>query len=201
MVLTYTVSIISKPAITSVPISAVLANRFSPRILDNSHEVTREQVLALAEAARWAPSSNNSQPWRLGFFKRGSAEFKAICEKGLTGFNQTWAPNSSLLVVVMKETHRPDGTEFEPNGLHYNLGLASSQIVFEAETLGLRAHYMTGINASEIDQILGVDGAKTFSLISIGVQADLAKGSAEAQEREQLPRERKPLAQILINEI
>lgn len=169
--------------------------------MDSTHEVSREQIIALAEAGRWAPSSNNSQPWRFGFFQRGSEMFNAICEKGLTGFNQTWAPDASLMVVVLRDTHKADGSEYEPNVTHYNIGLASSQIVFQAESMGLRAHYMTGIQPLEIDAVLKVEGAKTFSLIAIGVQADLEAGSLEAQEREQLERTRKPLSDILINEI
>lgn len=190
-------TIVSKPATTQVPISSLLANRFSPRIYDPSKGISHEQKLALAEAARWAPSSSNSQPWNFAFLDHGTELFDQVCEKGLTGFNQSWAPSASLLVVVMRQLARPDGTALEPNVTHYNLGLASAQLVFQAEDLGFKSHYMTGIVPDAIDALLEVAGYKTFSVIAIGRQAELETAASELQEREAAQRERKPLDQIV----
>jgi nitroreductase len=201
MVLTYTVSIVSKPAVTSVPIADLLAERFSPRILDASHEVSSSEILALAEAARWAPSANNLQPWKFAFLKRDTDLFKKVCEVGLTGFNQSWAPNASLLVVAMRQTHKPDGSEFDPAMVNFNLGLACSQLVFQAQSMGLSSHYMTGIIPDQIDQVLEVSGAKTYALIAIGVRADTEGASQELLERENAPRVRKPLSEIITHGI
>ena len=190
---------ISKPAETIVPISPLIAHRWSPRVFDSKHELSHGDVLALAEAARWAPSSNNAQPWKLSILTRGSAEFEATSKVGLTGFNQSWAPNASAYVVVMADQVRPDGNPWDKAIAYYNAGLMSAQVVFEAESMGLKSHYMGGIVHDEIERILGVSGVWIVNVIAIGRQGDIASASAELQEREQAPRARKELAEIILH--
>ncbi len=189
----------SKPASTIVPVSDLIANRWSPRIFDPSHALTHGDVLALAEAGRWAPSSNNAQPWKFSILLRGSAEFDAISNSGLTGFNQSWAPTASAYVVIMADKVRPDGNEWDKAIVYYNAGLASAQIVFEAEAMGLKAHYMGGIVHDEIERILGIEGSWIVNVIAIGKQGDVAAASPELQEREQAPRTRKSLEEIILH--
>ncbi len=190
---------ISKPAATIVPISPLIANRWSPRVFDSNHELSHGDVLALAEAARWSPSSNNAQPWKLSILTRGSERFEAVSTSGLTGFNQTWAPNASAYVVVMADQVRPDGNPWDKAVAYYNAGLMSAQVVFEAESMGLKAHYMGGIVHDEIERILSVSGVWIVNVIAIGLQGDIANVSAELQERELAPRSRKELAEIILH--
>ena len=105
--------IISKPAETIVPISDLITQRWSPRVFDSSHELSHGDVLALGEAARWAPSSNNAQPWKFSILRRETPEFELVSSAGLTGFNQSWAPHASAYVVVMADQIRPDGKEWD----------------------------------------------------------------------------------------
>jgi nitroreductase len=193
--------IVSKPASTIVPISDLIANRWSPRVFDSSHTLTHGDVLALAEAARWAPSSNNGQPWKFSILLRGSAEFEAVSESGLTGFNQTWAPNASAYVVVMADQIRPDGKEWDKAVVFFNAGLASAQIVFEAEAMGLKSHYMGGIVHDEIETILGVEGVWIVNVLAIGKQGAVSSVSEELQQRETAARERKDLQEIILHGI
>lgn len=190
---------ISKPAETIVPISPLIAHRWSPRVFDPAHELSHGDVLALAEAARWAPSSNNAQPWKLSILTRGSDEFAAISSEGLTGFNQSWAPNASAYVVVMADQVRPDGNPWDKAIAYYNAGLMSAQVVFESESMGLKSHYMGGIVHDEIERTLGVSGVWIVNVIAIGRQGDLASAPPELQEREQAPRARKELAEIILH--
>jgi nitroreductase len=190
---------ISKPAETIVPISELISNRWSPRVFDVTHQLSHGDVLALAEAGRWAPSSNNAQPWKFSILLRGSAEFEQISTKGLTGFNQTWAPASSAYVVVMADKVRPDGNPWDKAIVYYNAGLASAQIVFEAEAMGLKAHYMGGIVHDEIEQILQLSDVYVVNVIAVGLQADATSASPELQEREAAPRTRKPLEEIILH--
>lgn len=190
---------ISKPADTIVPISTLIANRWSPRVFDSNHELSHGDVLALAEAARWSPSSNNAQPWKLSILTRGSERFEAVSKSGLTGFNQTWAPNASAYVVVMADQVRPDGNPWDKAVAYYNAGLTSAQVVFEAESMGLKAHYMGGIVHDEIERILAVSDLWIVNVIAIGLQGDIASASAELQERELAPRSRKELAEIILH--
>ncbi len=190
---------LAKPADTIVPISPLIANRWSPRVFDPSHELSHGDVLALAEAARWAPSSNNAQPWKLSILTRSTSEFQAISASGLTGFNQSWAPHASAYVVVMADQVRPDGNPWDKAVAFYNAGLMSAQVVFEAETMGLKSHYMGGIVHDEIESALGVTGVWVVNVIAIGKQGDISSVSAELQERELTPRARKDLSEIILH--
>ena len=191
--------IITKPAQTIVPLSDLVANRWSPRVYDATHELSHGDVLALAEAARWAPSSNNAQPWKFSILLRGTPEFEAVTSLGLTGFNQTWAPNASALVVVMAEQIRPDGKDWDKAIAFYNAGLASAQIVFEAESMGLKAHYMGGIIHEQIEEVLALSGVWVVNVMTIGKQGDVSAVSEELQQREKSVRERKPLEEIILH--
>jgi nitroreductase len=191
--------IITKPAQTIVPISELVANRWSPRVYDAQHELSHGDVLALAEAARWAPSSNNAQPWKFSILLRGTKDFEAITSLGLTGFNQTWAPNASAFVVVMAEQVRPDGKDWDKAIAFYNAGLASAQIVFEAESMGLKSHYMGGIVHDQIEEVLGLSGLWVVNVITVGKQGDVSAVSEELQQREKSLRERKPLEEIILH--
>jgi nitroreductase len=191
--------IITKPAQTIVPLSDLVANRWSPRVYDSKHELSHGDVLALAEAARWAPSSNNAQPWKFSILLRGTPEFEAITALGLTGFNQTWAPNASAFVVVMAEQVRPDGNDWDKAIAFYNAGLAPAQIVFQAESMGLKSHYMGGIIHDQIEQVLGLSGVWVVNVITVGRQGDASAVSEELQQREKSVRERKPLEEIILH--
>lgn len=191
-------STISKPAQTQTPIHELLANRFSPRVFDPTHEISDAEVLSLAEAARWAPSGNNAQPWRFGFAKRSDELFAKVSQSGLTGFNQSWAPQSSLYVFALANKSKADGTEIERHGSYFNNALATSQIVLQAESLGLKAHYMGGVLHDVILELLGVDDAWLTCVIAIGKQGDVDLVSEELQLREKAARERKPLSEIVI---
>ncbi|MEY4560471.1 MAG: hypothetical protein RL460_448 [Actinomycetota bacterium] len=190
---------IPKPANTFVPISELLANRWSPRVYDPTHVMTQEQVTRLAEAARWAASGNNAQPWRFAFTLRGEELFEKISAGMLSGFNASWAPHASLYVLAFADKQRADGTEIDRHASYFNNALATSQLVFEAEAMGLKAHYMGGVLHDEILKLVGVEDAWLTCVITIGAQGDASNVSEELQQREAAPRERKPLDQILIS--
>lgn len=192
---------IQKPATTSVPISELLANRWSPRVYDPTHEMSKEQVLRLAEAARWAASGNNGQPWRFGFALRGDELFEKISSSMLSGFNAAWAPNASLYVLAFADKVRADGSEIDRHASYFNNALATSQLVFEAEAMGLKAHYMGGVNHDEILKLVGIEDAWLTCVITIGAQGDVSSVSDELKQRESTPRERKALSDIVITQL
>ena len=84
---------------TSVPIYPLLAERKSPRSLDESVKLSSDEITAVLEAGRWAPSANNLQPWRFFLGQRGESVFTGILES-LRPFNQNWAKRASLLILV-----------------------------------------------------------------------------------------------------
>ena len=189
---------IQKPAQTSVPISELLANRWSPRVYDPTHRLSQDQIARLQESARWAPSGNNNQPWRFAFLTRESALFQEISQKALTGFNQSWAPKASLYVVALADQKRPDGNDFKQHDSYFNNALATGQIVYEAEAMGLKAHYMGGVIHDEILRLLEVEDAWVTCVITVGMQGDLTSVTQELAQRESAERTRKALPDIII---
>ena len=181
---------------TAVEIHEVLANRRSPRSLDATVSLSNQDLLAILEAARWAPSASNGQPWRFFVGHRGDEVFAQILDS-LASFNQGWAHRSSELILVAGVHSREDGT---PNkGYLYDCGLAVAQMVVETHHRGFVAHQMTGFDAAKAAENLGTDASLTpVAVIAIGKQApaDLLQGAM--LERENAPRERKTLEEIVV---
>lgn len=152
----------------------------------------------MLEAARWAPSANNLQPWRYRVVRHEEPLFAELTARGLTGFNQAWAPNASALFVLSVKTLKDDGTELDMAGTHFDAGLSAAQLVLQAGALGLHAHYMAGIVREQIKEVLEIDESEhVVVVIAVGEQADesmLAEGVA--RERELAPRSRHPLEVI-----
>lgn len=189
---------INKPAETSVEISELLTNRWSPRVFNPNHNLSETETLRLAEAARWAPSAMNAQPWKFAFLDRNNPLRANLISEGLTGFNQAWAPHASTLIVSLASKKRMDGTDADQAASFFNNGLATSQIVFEAEVMGLKAHYMTGIHPEAIGKLLEIDDHWVVCVIAVGKQAEIDGVSEELKQRETAPRTRKPLSDILL---
>ena len=181
---------------TAVEIHEVLANRRSPRSLDATALLSDQDLIAILEAARWAPSANNGQPWRFFVGTRSDEVFGQILDS-LASFNQGWAHRSSALILIAGVHSREDGT---PNkGFLYDCGLAVAQMVVETHHRGFVAHQMTGFDAVKAAENLNIDASLTpVAVIAIGKQApaDLLQGAM--LERETAPRERKSLHDIVL---
>lgn len=181
---------------TAVEINEVLANRRSPRSLDATAVLSKDDLLAILEAARWAASAFNSQPWRFFLGHRGDEVFAQILDS-LAPFNQGWSYRSSALILVAGVHSAEDGT---PNkGYLYDCGLAVAQMVVETHHRGLIAHQMTGFDASKATENLSIDASLTpIAVIAIGKQAPAELLQGAMLERENAPRERKALEEIVI---
>ena len=181
---------------TAVGINEVLANRRSPRSLDATAVLSKDELLAVLEAARWAPSAFNGQPWRFFVGQRGDEVFAQILDS-LAPFNQGWAYRSSVLILVAGLPAREDGT---PNkGYLYDCGLAAAQMVVETHHRGLVAHQMTGFDPEKAVQNLGIDASLIpVAVIAIGKQASAEQLEGPLLERENAPRERKALEEIVV---
>jgi nitroreductase len=181
---------------TAVEINEVLANRRSPRSLDATAVLAKDDLLAILEAARWAASAFNSQPWRFFIGHRGDEVFTHILDS-LAPFNQGWSYRSSALILVAGVHSSEDGT---PNkGYLYDCGLAVSQMVVETHHRGFVAHQMTGFDPEKAAQNLGVDVSLfPVAVIAIGKQASAEQLEGALLERENAPRERKSLEEIVV---
>jgi len=187
----------NKIAITAAPIAPVLAERWSPRSFDRDYLLSQDEALSILEAGRWAPSANNLQPWRFAYISRTDALHAQLCEKGLTGFNQAWAPSASALIVIAVKIETPDGRE--NTGRTYDAGLAASMMVVQAQELGLHTHHIGGIVRDEIVALLGLDASlEVLTVLAVGKVAPAEQLEGPAYEREIAPRVRHELDEIML---
>ena len=132
---------VEKKAPTNLNLHPLIANRWSPRSLEAHDVISTDDLTAILEAARLAPSAFNEQPWRYIVGKRSDETFAQILA-GLGEFNQKWAKNASALLLVCGTKQRANG---DPHpSYQYDLGLSVSQASFEAHHRGYVTHQMTG---------------------------------------------------------
>jgi nitroreductase len=184
---------IAKPAATEVPIAEPLASRWSPRAFDPDHPVEPEKVTALFEAARWAPSSSNEQPWRYLVFDGRDAEARRMAEDCLTPGN-AWAKRAAILLIgCTKRTYTRNG---KPNRhATHDLGAASMSLVLQATSMGLIAHQMGGFDPAAARGAFAIpDDFDVMTMIAVGYPGDVDLLPPERRASETGPRSRKPAA-------
>ena len=181
---------------TSVPVNEIIATRRSPRSFDESAVISNQDLVGILEAARWAPSAFNGQPWRFFVGKRGDELFNQIMAS-LVPFNQSWAQRSSALLLVAAKTVKSDGTIHAD--YQFDCGLAVGQLVIETHHRGLIAHQMTGFDKAIAQEKLSLAAELVpVVVIAIGKQDAPEKLSGPLLEREQAKRERLSLAEIVV---
>lgn len=192
-----TTSTLSRTAVTSEPIHAVLAERWSPRSFDSSVEIPEAKITAALEAARWSASASNSQPWRFIVARRGTAEHATIVEN-LVGFNQAWAESAQVLIVNLAALSTEDGSPLR--WAEYDLGQAVATLTVQAHHDGLHVHQMGGIDVDGLRNAFAV--AATLEPVSVTALGVLGEPGALAsdvlREREVAPRSRRDLDELLI---
>ena len=187
----------NKTALTATPILPVIAERWSPRSYDTNFEVSNHDLTSILEAARWAPSANNGQPWRFSVAKRGT-DLHAKVVDGLSGFNAAWAPSASALIVVSIVKTHADGKAY--SSAPYDAGLAVANLSIQAQELGLHTHQMMGFDHATIHQNLGLDdNLAALVILTVGKVAPAEQLEGPAYEREIQPRVRLALEEIVLH--
>lgn len=179
------------------PVLDAIADRWSPYRFQPK-EIAEEALLQCLEAARWAASSFNDQPWFWILARRqDAAEFDRMIGCLLEA-NQPWASQAgALILTVSRSSFAYNG---KPNrvALH-DLGQAAAHLALQATALGLQVHQMAGVNLSVARQLYGIpDGHEPQTAIAIGYPDTAEPVSSEAKqlsERERGPRARRPLAE------
>jgi nitroreductase len=178
------------------PVAPQFLTRWSPRSF-RDRALTEAEVMTLLEAARWAPSASNHQPWRLVWALRDDTAFTAIRD-ALTGVNPVWAGKASVLIVVAsKDTVvNRDGVEVANRTAWFDTGAAWMSLALQAPTMGLVAHAMGGFEREALAKAVGLpDGHTLHCVVALGEQ-----GPAEALPEDLAAREkpslRKPLAEV-----
>jgi len=189
-----------KPAITQVPIDATLANRWSGRAYDAGKTVSPQQIIALLEAARWAPSCFGDQPWRFVVWDKATdaAAWQQAFDCLVPG-NQAWVKDSSVLVLVAADTlFNHNGKPNRWGG--YDTGAAAENLCLQASAMGLMAHQMGGFDPAKAREVFNVPAQyELMAMISVGHPADVSTLSGEVLERETASRSRKALGELFFN--
>lgn len=188
-----------KPAQTQFPIHELLKKRWSPRAFDE-RPVEADTLLSLFEAARWAPSSNNGQPWRfLVAMKENKAEYDRLFNC-LVEANQKWAYRAPVLLLSVAKLQFEDGST-NRHALH-DTGMAVENLVIQATAFGLVAHQMAGflIDRARMDCQIP-EGYEPVAVMAIGYPGDPALLPDRLRAREAQPRVRKPLTELVYSAI
>ena len=183
------------PADVQYPIHNLLRQRWSPRAFDD-RPVEPEKLRSLFEAARWAPSSNNEQPWRfLVATKENTTEYDRLFNCLVEG-NQKWAHRAPALLLSVAKLQFEDGS---PNrhALH-DTGMAAENLVLQATALGLVAHQMAGFRVDQARTDCKIpEGYEPVAMIAVGYPGDPALLSDRLRAREAQPRVRKPVTELV----
>jgi len=181
------------------PVAPEFPARWSPRSFTD-REVTTAEMMSLLEAARWAPSATNHQPWRFIWSLRGEAAFAAMRD-ALTGNNPIWAGKAGALVVVASKdtvTNR-EGVEVANRTSGFDSGAAWMSLALQANTLGLFAHAMGGFDTDKLSAAIGLpDGHTLHCVVAVGEQGVAGALPEELRAREK-PSGRKPVDEIAVH--
>jgi nitroreductase len=187
----------TSPRTTEHPISPLFTDRWSPRAL-TGEAIEEATLLSFLEAARWAPSASNIQPWRFVYAHAGTPAFQSIWD-GLVPFNQSWANKASALVVVLSQTTSlpPGKTERAPNPWHsFDSGSAWMQLALQASLSGWATHGMGGFVADTLRANLAIPAhVAVEAVVAVGKRGDPAALPDMLRSREG-PSARLPLAAI-----
>ena len=187
-----------KRATPDHPIQDTLAERWSPYGF-SERPVGADDLCSLFEAARWAPSSYNEQPWRyLVATKDDAGEFSRLLSCLVEG-NQAWAKSAPVLVITVARLSFTKNEKPNAAAIH-DIGLASANLTFEATRRGLHVHQMIGILPDRVHELYEVpEGYRAVTGIAIGHASDPATLDDRYRERDTTPRTRKPLDEIVFS--
>jgi nitroreductase len=162
---------IDRHATTAVPIHPLLASRHSTRAFTPDVDLSDAQVAALLEAARWAPSAGNTQPWRFLLAKRETGEFKRVLDC-LNPGNRDWASHASALLVAVRTDANAKGPL---SHAMYDLGQAMAHLTFQAAAEGLTVRQMGGFDAAALAAEFDLEAPLVPTTVAaIGVAGDPA---------------------------
>ncbi|MCW2411541.1 MULTISPECIES: nitroreductase family protein [unclassified Sphingobium] len=175
-------------------IDDIFTRRWSPRAFDGS-AVAESELLRLFEAARWAPSAFNAQPWRFLYAVRDGADWTRFLDL-LIPFNRSWAESAGALIIILSDTQmrNPDGTPKSASHSHsFDAGAAWGMLAMQATLSGLYTHGMTGVDFDKVRTELSVpEDFRIEAAIAVGRIGDASTLPEGLREREQ-PSDRKPV--------
>lgn len=185
-----------KRATTDHPVHELVAARWSPYAFAD-RDVSLEDLCSLFEAARWAPSSYNEQPWSYVVATRNEPDGFARLLSCLVEANQGWAMNAPVLALGMASLRFRRNDKPNPAALH-DLGLAAGNLLFEASARGLSVHQMIGIQPERARELYAVpDGVQPLTGLAIGYLGDPERAPENRRALDAQPRTRRPLREFV----
>jgi len=183
--------------VQSLALHPLLRSRWSPRVWDATHEASPAEVESLLEAARWAPSAGNSQPWAFIVGRRGDDVHRRLV-RHLARSSAGWAPSASLLVANVCHRHVA-GTDWDYSEFaSYDLGQAVAHLTFQAAALGLAVRQFAAFDREGLSREFAVaEHWEVTTMSAIGrVPASVEPHALVLADGGHLPRDRRPLADL-----
>jgi nitroreductase len=190
---------IQKLADAKYPIENALRRRCSS-LAFAERPVEVEKLQQLFEAARWAPSSYNEQPWSFLLTTKNESlpDYEGLLSC-VTGNNRDWAQRAPVLVLSVAKRHFDAGAKVNHYSIH-DVGLATENLTIQATAVGLFIHLMAGFDASKARKLFSIpDTHEPVCVIAIGYFGSLEALSPELQRRELAPRRRRPFKEFVFS--
>ncbi len=186
-----------KPAPSDFPVHELIRERWSPRAFSDK-PVPQDILRAIFEAARWAPSSNNEQPWAYIVATRDDKDSFEKMLGVLVEFNAKWARSAPVLALAVSELAFAKNNVPNRNA-QYDTGAASALLSVEATARGLAVHQMAGFDPDRGRQVFGIPaGWEAIAALAIGYPGDPASLPPPLKDREMAPRTRKSIAEFVM---
>ncbi len=179
---------------TEFPVNRIFLERWSPRAM-SGEELTEKELMSLFEAAKWAPSSSNNQPWRFFYAKKNSKHWEKFLNL-LNPGNREWAENASVLIVVASKTTFDFNESFSRTH-SFDSGSAWVSLALQASLNGLVAHGMEGFDYDKAKKELELpENFQVEAMIAVGKPGKTELLSEKNQKRE-FPSDRKNLSETV----
>ena len=185
-----------KIANTQYPVIDLIKNRWSARSF-STEEISDEDLHTIVEAASWAPSANNEQPWKFRTAKNGEEKFDKILSTLMPG-NQAWCKNAAAFICIYaSNTFEASG---KPNAwASHDVGIATGYLLLQATAMEIYCHPMAGYDQQKFREEFPIDETLVPQcIIALGYLDEAEKLEEPFKTRETTPRSRKPISNLLI---
>ena len=185
-----------KIAKTEHPVLDVIKNRWSARSFSDKL-ISEKDLHTLFEAASWAFSANNAQPWEFVYAHKEDKEAFEKMHSCLVGGNQPWTKNAAVLMAVLAHTKLENGQENK--AARHDVGSANTTLMLQATSMDIYGHVMGGFDVKKAVELLNIDTnvMEPVVFIALGYLDSPEKLEEPFKTRENTPRTRKPLQQII----
>ena len=183
-----------KIADTKFPVIDLIKNRWSARSFSNK-AMSENELNTILEAASWAFSANNMQPWHFIYAHQGETGFQKLVDCLMPG-NQPWAKHAAVLIAAVIDTKTAAGTENK--AARHDIGAANATLMLQAQSMGIYGHVMGGVDIAKASSVLNIDTnvQEVVVFIALGYLDTAEKLEDPFKTRELTPRNRKPLSEF-----